>query len=280
MHGDGTLPRRVRIGYGSGSVATGAFGTVPGLMLLPYLTDSLGDRLARGGADRVPPQGLGRDPQPDRRPDQRPHRRPARPAAPVAAEGRHRPGGRVRADLRRSRHRFAGDRGGVGPRLLPGRGDGVRVLPGAVRRDAGRDHLVVRRAHPADDLAGGAARADDHDRGCQRAPDPRPRRRPRRLSGDGRGDGGPDPGRRGERLPRHPHGSRRRRRAGPGQPARPAAHRGHLPRLPGPVDDVRHPGAGHRQHARRCRLPGPAGARRHRCEHHPVRLLRRARRWC
>jgi glycoside/pentoside/hexuronide:cation symporter, GPH family len=37
-----SLPRRVRIGYGSGSVATGAFGTVPGLMLLPYLTDSLG----------------------------------------------------------------------------------------------------------------------------------------------------------------------------------------------------------------------------------------------
>ena len=38
----GSLPRGVRIGYGSGSVATGAFGTVPGLMLLPYLTDSLG----------------------------------------------------------------------------------------------------------------------------------------------------------------------------------------------------------------------------------------------
>ncbi|WP_395657402.1 MFS transporter [Nocardioides sp.] len=36
------LPRGVRFGYGSGSVATGAFGTVPGLMLLPYLTDSLG----------------------------------------------------------------------------------------------------------------------------------------------------------------------------------------------------------------------------------------------
>src|SRR5690606_401643 len=34
--------RRVRFGYGSGSVATGAFGTVPGLMLLPFLTDSLG----------------------------------------------------------------------------------------------------------------------------------------------------------------------------------------------------------------------------------------------
>jgi GPH family glycoside/pentoside/hexuronide:cation symporter len=36
------LSRGVRFGYGSGSVATGAFGTVPGLMLLPYLTDSLG----------------------------------------------------------------------------------------------------------------------------------------------------------------------------------------------------------------------------------------------
>jgi glycoside/pentoside/hexuronide:cation symporter, GPH family len=36
------LPTSVRLGYGSGSVATGAFGTVPGLMLLPYLTDTLG----------------------------------------------------------------------------------------------------------------------------------------------------------------------------------------------------------------------------------------------
>ncbi len=36
------LPARVRIGYGTGSVATGAFGTVPGLMLLPFLTDNLG----------------------------------------------------------------------------------------------------------------------------------------------------------------------------------------------------------------------------------------------
>ncbi|CAN5292300.1 MFS transporter [soil metagenome] len=36
------LSRRVRVGYGMGSVATGAFGTVPGLLLLPYLTDTLG----------------------------------------------------------------------------------------------------------------------------------------------------------------------------------------------------------------------------------------------
>jgi GPH family glycoside/pentoside/hexuronide:cation symporter len=36
------LPRRVRIGYATGSLVTGAFGTVPGLLLLPYLTDALG----------------------------------------------------------------------------------------------------------------------------------------------------------------------------------------------------------------------------------------------
>ncbi|WP_181783268.1 MFS transporter [Pseudonocardia pini] len=36
------LPAGVRRGYALGSVATGTFGTVPGLLLLPYLTDSLG----------------------------------------------------------------------------------------------------------------------------------------------------------------------------------------------------------------------------------------------
>src|SRR3954469_24578647 len=36
------LPRRVRLGYATGSLGTGAFGTVPGLLLLPYLTDTLG----------------------------------------------------------------------------------------------------------------------------------------------------------------------------------------------------------------------------------------------
>ncbi|GAA0196598.1 MFS transporter [Cytobacillus oceanisediminis] len=36
------LPPRVRRGYALGSVATGTFGTVPGLLLLPYLTDTLG----------------------------------------------------------------------------------------------------------------------------------------------------------------------------------------------------------------------------------------------
>lgn len=37
-----TLPTRVRFGYSLGSLVTGAFGTVPGLLLLPYLTDTLG----------------------------------------------------------------------------------------------------------------------------------------------------------------------------------------------------------------------------------------------
>lgn len=36
------LPTSVRAGYGLGSVATGSFATVPGLLLLPYLTDTLG----------------------------------------------------------------------------------------------------------------------------------------------------------------------------------------------------------------------------------------------
>jgi Na+/melibiose symporter-like transporter len=36
------LAARTRFGYALGSLATGAFGTVPGLLLLPYLTDTLG----------------------------------------------------------------------------------------------------------------------------------------------------------------------------------------------------------------------------------------------
>ncbi len=39
---DQPLTGGVRAGYALGSLATGAFGTVPGLLLLPYLTDNLG----------------------------------------------------------------------------------------------------------------------------------------------------------------------------------------------------------------------------------------------
>ena len=38
----GALLRRILAGYSLGSLVTGAFGTVPGLLLLPYLTDTLG----------------------------------------------------------------------------------------------------------------------------------------------------------------------------------------------------------------------------------------------
>ncbi|WP_255947732.1 MFS transporter [Streptomyces odontomachi] len=44
------LPRAVRIGYGLGSLATGTFGTVPGLILLYYLTDVLAVPPAVAGA--------------------------------------------------------------------------------------------------------------------------------------------------------------------------------------------------------------------------------------
>ncbi|RLV56299.1 MFS transporter [Aeromicrobium phragmitis] len=45
----GPLPPSVRRGYAAGSVATGAFGTVPGLLLLPYLTDVVGIGAAIAG---------------------------------------------------------------------------------------------------------------------------------------------------------------------------------------------------------------------------------------
>jgi Na+/melibiose symporter-like transporter len=49
MPAEVSLRRGVRIGYGAGSVATGAFGTIPGLMLLPFLTDSIGIAAAVAG---------------------------------------------------------------------------------------------------------------------------------------------------------------------------------------------------------------------------------------
>ena len=49
---------RVRVGYALGSVATGSFGTVPGLLLLPYLTDTLGIAAAVAGAIVLLPKAL------------------------------------------------------------------------------------------------------------------------------------------------------------------------------------------------------------------------------
>lgn len=44
------LPVRTRLGYGAGALATGAFSTVPGLLLLPYLTDTVAVPAATAGA--------------------------------------------------------------------------------------------------------------------------------------------------------------------------------------------------------------------------------------
>lgn len=51
-----TLPTRTRVGYSMGSLVTGAFGTVPGLLLLPYLTDNLGVAAAVAGLLVVVPK--------------------------------------------------------------------------------------------------------------------------------------------------------------------------------------------------------------------------------
>jgi Na+/melibiose symporter-like transporter len=51
------LQARVRRGYALGSVATGTFGTVPGLLLLPYLTDDLGVAAGIAGVLVLVPKG-------------------------------------------------------------------------------------------------------------------------------------------------------------------------------------------------------------------------------
>ncbi|WP_166869699.1 MFS transporter [Salinibacterium sp. ZJ70] len=43
------LPARTRLGYAAGSIASGTYGTVPGLLMLPYLTDTLGVEAALAG---------------------------------------------------------------------------------------------------------------------------------------------------------------------------------------------------------------------------------------
>lgn len=55
---DVALPTSVRAGYSSGSLVTGAFGTVPGLLLLPYLTDTLGIGAAVAGLLVLTPKAL------------------------------------------------------------------------------------------------------------------------------------------------------------------------------------------------------------------------------
>ncbi len=183
---EGTLDRRVRVGYGLGSVATGTFGTVPGAdaAALPHRHARHHGR-ARG-RDRLRAEGVGRRAQPDRGSDQRPIHRPARSATAVPAASRARARGVLRADVRLGRPRLDHSGRPVGAGDVRAVRDGLRLLPGAVRRDARRDHRVVRRAHPADDVAGRDPRVLDHAERRDRTGDPRRRGRPRRLRGDGR----------------------------------------------------------------------------------------------
>jgi Na+/melibiose symporter-like transporter len=52
------LSPSVRVGYSLGSVATESFATVPGLLLLPYLTDPLGIAAVLAGAIMLLPKAL------------------------------------------------------------------------------------------------------------------------------------------------------------------------------------------------------------------------------
>ncbi len=109
-------------------------------------------------------EGVGRAGQPGRGPDLRPYRGRARRPPPLPAR---RPGSRWPCC---SRSIFAGAvrrvrRGAAGVRraAVPRRRHRVRLLPGALRRHAGRDDRRLRRADPADDLAGRGPRAGHPD---------------------------------------------------------------------------------------------------------------------
>ena len=268
------LTPAARRGYGLGSVATGSFGTVPGLLLLPYLTDRLGRRRRAGRPRRLPPQGVGRPPQPRRRRDQRPVDPPRRtPPALPPARG-HRPRRLLRPPLRRT-DEPGGPRHDVGRRPLPRLRHGLRVLPGPLRRDARRDDRRLRRADPPDDVARRDPRARHPRQRRSLAGHPRrPRARvglPRR-----RGLRGPAHPRRGGRgLARHPRHPADRRRHRGREPARPAARRGGLPAVPDAAHGLRPPGARDRGDARRGRLRGPRPPRRWRRLDGALRLLRR-----
>ena len=154
------LSPAARRGYGLGSVATGSFGTVPGLLLLPYLTDRLGVAAGWPGLVVFLPKAWDVI---------------LNPIAGRISDRSTNPGGRRRPFLIRSGTLlslafvllFAGPTSPDGPGHHLGRRPvhrvrhGLRVLPGALRRDARRDDRRLRRTHPADDLAGGDPGPDD-----------------------------------------------------------------------------------------------------------------------
>ncbi len=220
------LSPSVRRGYGLGSVATGAFGTVPGLLLLPYLTDRIGIAAGVAGVIVFAPKAwdVVLNPIAGRISDRSHAPRTASAGRSSSAPGCCWPACFVAALRRADLPVWAGRRlgGGGVPRLR----HGLRLLPGALRRDAGRDDRRLRRAHPADDLAGRDPRARD----------PRQRRRCRRSIRDALGPewgyravglfvGGAHRARRVGRLARHPNRAGAARGAGRALLRRPAAGR-------------------------------------------------------
>ena len=178
-------------------------------MLLPYLTDTLGIAAVLAGLIVFLPEGVGRRAEPDRRAG-------SATAPPTRADRDGRSCSRAGCLLALFFALLfaAPDLGSkafdaaVGAGAVRGVRDGVRLLPGALRRDARRDHRLLRRAHPVDDLAGRDPRVRDHAQRRQRPGDPRRVRRSGRLPGDGRGHRGAARDRRRRGVRRHPVGAR------------------------------------------------------------------------
>ena len=153
------LPSRVRIGYSTGSLVTGAFGTVPGLLLLPYLTDTLGVAAGLAGMLVLLPKAwdVVVNPVAGRLSDRTRTRWGAR--RPYLLVGRPGHGRAVRVDLRRCLHRRAPARCGSAWRSWPPRPRSRSsrcpyvAMPADMTEAAGLTD-TVRRTHPHDDLAG------------------------------------------------------------------------------------------------------------------------------
>ena len=236
-----------------------------------------------GRADRLPAEGVGRGPQPDRRPDQRPHRRPARSAAALAAA---RPGSAlavgVRADLRRARPGLARCSRPAGcwsfflaaatayaffqvpyvampAEITTSYDERTRLMTWRVAILAFTIMLAGATAPLIRDAVGG--RDGYRVMGVVMAV--------LIVAGVVSAYVG---------TRRAPIGARRC--PGPGTPARPAADRRQRPRLPAAADDVRAPGAGDRLHARRRRLPRHRRARARRRRRRSCSSASSARRWC
>ena len=184
-----SLSRSVVTRYAIGSLGTGGFATLPGLVLVFYLTDTLGVAALVAGLVVTAAKVWDVLDRPVDRRAQRPQRspRPARVARGCVVGALALPVSFV-ADLR-----------GAGTGLAPAasgtwvfvaflrHGHRVQPLPGAVHRAARRAHRRLRRAHAAPHLArrGADLRDPAVRRGRTAAAARRRRRRDARLPGHG-----------------------------------------------------------------------------------------------